>query len=47
MELGEEWSTQYDENAEAYYYYNNSTGETTWEFPQQTFGFEETRVPPP
>jgi hypothetical protein len=28
--LGEEWVSYFDENHQAYYWYNKQTGETTW-----------------
>ena len=28
--LGDEWASYYDENHQAYYWYNKQTGETTW-----------------
>ncbi len=34
--LGDEWSAYYDENHQAYYWYNKMTGETTWINPAES-----------
>ena len=44
VDSSDEWTTMFDDNAQAYFSYNTRSGETVWENPQQTADFQKTQL---